>query len=41
MAAAEAGTEASGLGQGGAEGAGGEDLQVCLVYWVPNGSGKI
>jgi hypothetical protein len=31
MAAAEAGTEASGLGQGGAEGAGGEDLQVCLV----------
>lgn len=31
MAATEAGTEASGLDQGGAEGADGEGLQVCLV----------
>ena len=31
MAAAEVGTAASGLGEGGAEGADGEGLQVCLV----------
>ena len=31
MTADDVVTAASGLGEGGAEGAGGEDLQVCLV----------